>query len=190
YYITEPVQNDPSMSTRGAIEPTIIEIKDGRVLMVLRGSNGGENDPDCEIPSYRWYSVSNDGARTFTEPKPWSYTDGELFFSPSSCSQLMEHSNGKYYWLGNINDENSRANMPRNPLYIVEVDPDSLLLIKDTACIVAKVEEGQAPDTTFSNFYAREESNTGDVLVYMTAFHQDPGNVFGADAYEYRIRMD
>lgn len=190
FYMTEPVQNDPAMSTRGAIEPTIIELKDGQVLMVMRGSNGGEKDPDCEIPSYRWYAVSYDGARTFSEPKPWSYTDGEVFFSPSSCSQLMEHSNGKYYWIGNINKENSRANMPRNPLYIVEVDQESLLLKKETACIIANVEEGQAPDTTFSNFYAREEKDTGDVLLYMTAFHADPDNIFGADAYEYRIRMD
>ncbi|MCK5759628.1 MAG: exo-alpha-sialidase [Clostridiales bacterium] len=190
FYMTEPVQNDPSMSTRGAIEPTLIELKDGRVLMVMRGSNGGIKDPDCEIPSYRWYSVSNDGAKTFSVPKPWTYTDGEVFFSPSSCSQLMEHSNGKYYWLGNINKQNSRANMPRNPLYICEVDQENLLLIKETLCVVADVEEGQSQDTTFSNFYAREEKSTGDVLVYMTSFHADPDNVFGASAYEYRVRMD
>lgn len=190
FYMTEPVNNRPEQSTRGAIEPTIIEMKDGRILMVMRGSNGGIKDPECKIPSYRWYSVSYDGARSFSKPEPWAYDDGEIFYSPSSCSQLMEHSNGKYYWLGNINENNSRANMPRNPLYIVEVDPESLFLKRDTACIIADVEDGQSGDTTFSNFYAREESGTGDVLVYLTAFHADPDNIFGSDAYEYRIRMD
>jgi hypothetical protein len=102
----------------------------------------------------------------------------------------MEHSNGRYYWIGNINQVNSRANMPRNPLYIVEVNQNSLLLEKRSSCIIADVEEGQSSETTFSNFYAREERSTGDVLVYMTAFHADPENVFGSDAYEYRVRMD
>jgi len=188
--ISPPVNNEPEQSTRGAIEPTLIELRDGRILMVMRGSNGGTKDPDFRIPSYRWYSVSNDGGRTFSKPMPWAYTDGSLFFSPSSCSQLMEHTNGRYYWIGNINKENSRANMPRNPLVIVEVDRESLLLRKETACIIADVEPGQSHDTTFSNFYAREESVSGDVLVYMTAFHADPENIFGADAYEYRVRMD
>jgi hypothetical protein len=157
--------------------------------MVMRGSNGGSLDPEFRIPSYRWYCVSEDGGKSFCKPRPWGYTDGEVFFSPSSCSQLLEHSNGRYYWIGNINRENSRANMPRNPLYIVEVDGDSLLLMKDTECIVADVEEGQSPDITFSNFYAREERGTGDILIYMTAFHADPDNIFGADAYEYRLRI-
>ena len=190
FYMTEPVQNDPTASTRGAIEPTIIELKDGRILMVMRGSNGGKIDYECKIPSYRWYSISNDGGRSFSIPKPWTYTDGYKFYSPSSCSQLMEHSNGKYYWIGNINKQNSRANMPRNPLYICEIDQENLLLLKETLCIIADVEEGQSQDTTFSNFYAREESSTGDVLVYMTSFHADPDNIFGSDAYEYRIGMD
>ena len=190
FYITEPVNNKPEESTRGAIEPTIIELMDGRILMVMRGSNGGKKDVECKMPSYRWFSVSHDGGKKFTEPRPWTYTDGYKFYSPSSCSQLMEHSNGKYYWLGNINKQNSRANMPRNPLYICEVDQETLLLKKDSRCIIADVEAGQSQDTTFSNFYAREEKETGDVLVYMTAFHADPDNVFGADAYEYRVRID
>ena len=190
FYMTDPVENNPEQSTRGAIEPTIIEFKDGRILMVMRGSNGGTKDSECKIPSYRWYSISDDGARTFSKPRPWTYTDGMRFYSPSSCSQLLEHSNGKYYWLGNINKQNSRANMPRNPLYIAEVDPGSLLLKKEELCIIADVEEGQSQETTFSNFYAREEKATGDVLVYMTAFHVDPDNVFGSDAYEYRVRMN
>lgn len=190
FYMTEPVQINPADSTRGAIEPTIIELRDGRVLMVMRGSNGGTKDIEYKIPSYRWYSVSTDGAKTFSEPKPWAYTNSKTFYSPSSCSQLMEHSNGKYYWIGNINSLNSRANMPRNPLYICEVDQNSLLLKQETLCIIADVEEGQSRDTTFSNFYAREEKGTGDILLYMTAFHANPDNVFGASAYEYRIGME
>ncbi len=188
--ITDPIQNKPEESTRGAIEPTIIELKDGRILMVLRGSNGGTKDPEYKIPSYRWYSISNDGAKTFSKPQPWTYPDGEKFFSPSACSQLMEHSNGRYYWIGNINKENSQANMPRSPLYIGEVDPQSLLLKKETLCKIAEIEEGQSLEVTYSNFFAKEDRETGDVLVYMTAFHAEPGNGFGADAYEYRIRIE
>ena len=185
--ITDPVQNRPEESTRGALEATLAEMKDGRILMVMRGSNGGRKDPENKIPSYRWYSISEDGAKTFSTPQPWRFNDGEKFFSPSSCSQLLEHSNGRYYWIGNINRENSIGNMPRNPLFICEVDQQSLLLKRETLCTIADVGEEQSTQVTFSNFFAREERGTGDVLVYITAFHADPENIFGADAYEYRI---
>ncbi|MGQ9652036.1 MAG: sialidase family protein [Phycisphaerae bacterium] len=85
------VKGDPTRSTRGMLEPTIIEVPDGRILMVLRGSN------DCKpnLPGYRWYAVSSDHGRSWSPPKPWTYDDGESFYSPSSCSQLLRHSSGQ-----------------------------------------------------------------------------------------------
>ena len=39
---SQRVEADPKRSTRGMIEPTLLEMKDGRILMVMRGSNGGK----------------------------------------------------------------------------------------------------------------------------------------------------
>ena len=74
---------------------------DGRILMVLRGSNGGTKDPEHRIPGYRWYTVSRDQGSSW---EPVTSLDVHrrqaLFHSPSSMSLLMRHSSGGYYWLG------------------------------------------------------------------------------------------
>jgi len=187
--ISNKIENKPSESTRGAIEPTIIELKDGRILMVLRGSNGGEKDIEHQIPGYRWYSVSKDGGNSFSKPKPWAFDNEEKFFSPSSCSQLIKHSNGKIYWIGNISKSNPKANMPRNPIYICEVNQNNLLLKKQTLCEIDRVKQNQSKDTTFSNFYVREDKKTKRVIVHITAFHEKKDNIFGSDAYIYELEV-
>ena len=101
----------------------------------------------------------------------------------------MKHSNGKYYWIGNICKDNSRANMPRNPLCICEIDTGNLKLKKDTKYDFIKREKHQYKDVTFSNFYAREEKNTGDILVYCSAFWQSLDNTYlNTQSYEYRLK--
>jgi len=188
FAISDKIEGDPKTSTRGAIEPAVMEMPDGRILMVCRGSNGGIKDPECKIPGYRWYAVSEDGGHKFTGPQPWTYTDGEKFHSPSSCSMIIKHSNGKFYWIGNICEENSRANMPRNPLCITEIDIKTLKLRKDTKYEFIKKESHQYEDVTFSNFYAREERGTGDILVYCSAFWQSLDNTYlNSSSYEYRL---
>ncbi|MDX1358047.1 MAG: sialidase family protein [Clostridia bacterium] len=188
--ISNKVEGDPAKTTRGTIEPAIREMPDGRILMICRGSNGGINDPEYRIPGYRWFAVSNDRGHTFSEPQPWTYSNGEPFHSPSSCSMILDHSNGNYYWIGNICEKNPRANMPRNPLCIVEIDQTTLLLKKETKYDFINREPHQYHDVTFSNFYAREEKGTGDILVYCSAFWQSPENTYlNTSSYEYRLAV-
>ncbi len=120
------VNVDVSLSTRGMIEPTLAEFKDGRILMVMRGSNAGRAD----IPGRRWFSISSDDGSTWSPPQPWTYDDGEPFFSPSSMSVLATHSSGRVFWLGNVSKTNTNGNDPRLPVVLGEVDPASLRLIR------------------------------------------------------------
>lgn len=62
--VSEKIVGDPDRTSRGLFEPTIAELPDGRILCVMRGSNGGKRDPDCEWPAYKWSSISSDGGRT------------------------------------------------------------------------------------------------------------------------------
>jgi hypothetical protein len=55
------IEGDPARTTRGVIEPTLAQFDDGRILCVMRGSNGGSKDPDCKLPGTRWWCVSEDG---------------------------------------------------------------------------------------------------------------------------------
>ncbi len=166
--VSERVQGDPARTSRGMIEPTITELPDGRLLMVMRGSNGGSKDPEYRLPGYKWYSVSRDGGYRWSKPEPWKYTDGTPFHSPSSMSQLLRHSNGRYYWIGNISPTNPRANDPRSPLVVGEVDPRSLMLIRES---VLTIDERRPEDTEGVELCTHtavwEDRETGDLMLPM-----------------------
>ncbi|MDB6127613.1 MAG: hypothetical protein JWM35_1509, partial [Verrucomicrobia bacterium] len=122
------VKVDPNLSTRGMDEPTLAELPDGRILMVLRGSN----DKKPQLAGHRWCAYSSDQGRTWTKPVPWTYVDGEDFFSPAASSQLLAHSSGRIFWMGNILPANPKGNRPRYPFVIGEVDTKSGRLIKSS----------------------------------------------------------
>jgi hypothetical protein len=182
--MSELVRGDPSRSTRGMDEPTIAFLEDGRLLMVLRGSN----DRAPELPSYRWFSLSSDGGRRWSDPQPWTDDDGQPFFSPSACSQLLRHSTGRLFWLGNITPTNPRGNRPRYPFVIGEVNRGTGLLMRGSIRTVDTLQEGEDPILSLSNFYAREDRRTREINVHMTRLFARPTGWAG-DAYLYRIRI-
>jgi hypothetical protein len=162
--ISERIQADPTRTTRGVIEPTLAEMPDGRILCVMRGSNGGSKDREFALPSHKWFSISADGGRRWSEPRPWMYEDGTAFFSPSSMSQLLTHSSGRVFWLGNISPTNCRGNTPRWPLVIGEVDPKSLLLKKESV-LVLDTKRDDEEGINLSHWWAVEDRETGDIMV-------------------------
>ena len=181
--ISERIVIRPVDSTRGQCEPTVTEMPDGRILMVCRGSN----DANPKLPGYKWYSVSEDGGRTWANPpKPWTYSDGSRFFSPSSCSQLLRHDNGEIYWIGNIVPDNPRGNVPRYPLAVGRVDPESLLLIKETVAVIDTKGADDDASLQLSNFMAYEDRKNGDIVLHITRLQTKPVPWRG-DAYIYRI---
>ncbi len=160
------IKGDPDKSTRGMIEPTIIQMPDERLLCVMRGSNEifYPRPITYRGPSYRWFSVSSDDGDTWTTPKPWTYDNDEPFFSPSACSHLMRHSSGRVFWIGNISPTNPKGNNPRYPLVIGEVDSVTLKLIESTVLII----DTKRPDEAkayFSHMWALEDRVTHDIVV-------------------------
>jgi hypothetical protein len=179
------LKGDPLRTTRGLPEPTIARLNGSRLLLVLRGSN----DVRQSLPGYRWYSVSADGGWSWTDPAPWTYQDGSPFFSPSACSQLLEHSSGRLFWLGNITKDNPKGNRPRYPFQLAEVDRSTGLLIRDSVRVVDDLRPGEDPQLTLSNFYAREDRQTREVCVHMTRLFALPSGWKG-DAMLYRVPVD
>lgn len=164
WQIGEPIEGDPARSTRGMIEPTVIEVPDGRLLCVMRGSNGGTKDKEYKLPGYRWFSISEDGGFHWTKPEPWTYDHGQAFFSPSSMSQLLKTRSGRVLWIGNINSENSAGNERRYPLVIGEVDPDTLQLIKRTVLTV-DTKRPEEENVYLSHWWAYEDRPTRDIVI-------------------------
>ena len=163
--ISQRVEGDPKRTTRGLIEPTLAELPDGRILMVMRGSNGGSNDPHFELPSYQWRSVSDDGGRTWSKPEPCNYDSGNPFFSPSSMSQLLTHSSGRIFWIGNVSPTNCQGNTPRWPLVIGEVDTKTLGLIESSLLTIDSHQSDDPPELYLSHFRAIEDRETGEIIL-------------------------
>ncbi|MDX2178662.1 MAG: sialidase family protein [Bryobacteraceae bacterium] len=183
--MSELIAGDPARSTRGMSEATIAEIADRRVLCVMRGSN----DKRPELPGYKWYSISRDGGWRWSKPQPWTDTQGRNFFSPSSCSQLLAHSTGRLYWIGNWTEENPRGNRPRYPLAIAEVDLRSGLVLRESARAIDTLGPGEDPVLSISNFYAREDPWTRDLCVHATRLFAKPDAPWVGDAYLYRVTV-
>jgi hypothetical protein len=151
--------------------------------MVMRGSNAA----NPSLPGHKWYSVSTDGGQNWSVADAWTYSDGSQFYSPSSCSELLHHSNGKYYWFGNISPANSNGNDPRYPLVVGEVDPGSLLLRKDTVTVLDTLGPGDPASLQLSNFTAHEDRLTHEIVLSMTRYMPYPDWV--GDSYIYRIAV-
>ena len=180
--LSELIRGDPQLSTRGWDEPTLAELHGGRLMMVLRGSN----DRKPELPGRKWVCFSEDTGRHWSPPRPWTYRGGKAFYSPSACSQLLRHSNGRLYWLGNITAENPRGNRPRYPFHIGEVDRQSGELIEPSVQVIDDLAPGENPQLTLSNFLAREDRATGEICVHMTRLLALPDGWQG-DALLFRI---
>ena len=161
--MSQRVKGDETLSCRGMIEPTLAELPDGRLVMVMRGSNSH----DKNIPARRWISISNDQGETWSDPRPWGYDDGSSFYSPSSMSSLIRHSSGRIFWVGNISPENAFGNAPRFPLVIGEVDLKSLQLIRGSLVTLDDQSEAdrQRGRLDLSHVHLLEDRLTGELIV-------------------------
>jgi hypothetical protein len=179
------VEGDPERTTRGLIEPTLARLADGRILMVMRGSN----DQRPELPGYRWFALSGDDGESWTEAEPWAYDSGGRFHSPSSCSQLITHSSGRLYWIGNLCGENPEGNLPRNPIVIAEVSIKSGRLIEDTVTVIDDRQPDDGDFLTLSNFYAREDRESNYIKLHMLRCSIGGSRGYQGDCMLYEIRV-
>jgi len=145
------------------VEPTIAPLAARRLMMVMRGSN----DAKPHLPGYKWVSFSEDGGQRWTPPEPWADETGRPYFSPSSCSQLVPHSSGRLFWLGNLCETNPRGNGPRYPMMIGEVDPVRGCLRRDSLAAVDQRAPDESERLFLSNFHAREDRETGEIRLCM-----------------------
>ena len=161
------VQADPARSSRGMIEPTLAELPDGRIMMVMRGSNDAKTKSGQRLPGYKWISVSSDGGHRWSKPEPFCFDDGKPFFSPSAMSTLFRHSSGRIFWFGNITDQNPEGNLPRWPLMMAEVDPVHTRLLRST--LLTLDAETPADKTRgrldISHFSMLEDRETGEIIL-------------------------
>jgi hypothetical protein len=184
----EPVWLSRSITSRGLLEPEVAELKDGRVLVVWRGSNA-VLDPML-VPGRKWFSVSSDGGKTLSQPTDWRYDDGSQFYSPSSFHRMIRHSvTGKLYWIGNLCAGRTRGNSPRFPLVIAEVDENGPALMKDTVTLIDGRDTKDGSQLQLSNFSLLEDRETHEIELYLTRLGENAKDFWGANAYKYTLHL-
>jgi hypothetical protein len=179
------------VSTRGLMEPIVAELQDGRLLVDMRGSNGGPGAD--KRPGRRWISTSDDGGLTWKPVSHLCYDTGEPFHSPSSMTLMFRHSvTGKLYWVGNISDSPVSGNLPRHPLVIAEVEETIPALRKSTLTTIdARNPATDSADLCLSNFCLFEDRETHEVELYMNRAGEKLGGAeaFTTNAWKYTLRM-
>lgn len=179
-----PVSLPVDRAAEGLDEPAVAELKDGRVLVIARGT------PTDTTPGRKWFCVSEDGGATLSAVRELTYDDGSRFYSPASIHHLIRHSvTGRLYWVGNISAVRPWGNWPRYPLVIAEVDESLPALKRRTVSVIADRSAGQTPYVEFSNFSLIENPETHDFEITLTAYGEDPGHINNAHCYRYRLRL-
>ena len=158
-------------SSRGVDEPAIAQLKNNRLLVVIRTANVRyePNHPRINpyAPGVKHYAYSDDGGKTFTHAMPWFFDTREYAYSSTSIHEFIRSSKtGKLYWIGNITDpQNTYGGYPRWPLVICEVDDEYGVLKKDTLDIIDTRHPGESDKVQLSNFDVFENRYTGNIEI-------------------------
>lgn len=183
---SQTVKLSPELSSRGVCEPTIAELEDGKILMVMRGSNAGMRDK----PGYKWVCFSEDGGYTWSKPSPFTYSEGGNFFSPATGSLLIRSiKNGNLYWIGNITDKNPDGNRPRYPLVIGIVDEKKRGIVKKSIKIIDSKRKNDSVNVQLSNFRVYQDRVTKEIVLIMARIEEKAPGDLTSPAYEYRIKL-
>jgi len=179
------------VSTRGLVEIDISELKDGRLLLIMRGSNVLMDT--AGVPGRKWISISNDGGMTWSEITDLRYNTGEQFYSPATFAKtLRSKATGKLYCFLNISKDNPVGNGPRYPLQVVEIDEENVSLIKETVTIIdERNPKLDSANLQLSNFGLREDRETNNVELILMRIGEHGGGdrIWDADTYRYIIKF-
>lgn len=178
------------ISSRGLVELDISELKNGNLLLIMRGSNAGLNI--IESPGRKWYSISTDGGLTWSPIKDLRYDTGEQFYSSATYHKTIRSSKtGKLYWIGNINNTPADGNYPRYPLQIVEINEDEPSLKKSTVTIIDDRSVSEPELVQLSNFSILEDRVTKNIEIYLTRLGENGGgaDIWTANSYKYTLYM-
>lgn len=168
------ITGDPKRSTRGMIEPTLMELDNGHLVMVMRGSNEQKGSKNYTLPGYKWVSVSKNEGRHWSKPEPLRFENGKELYSPSSMSTLFKHSNGRCFWIGNMTKENNEGNLPRWPLVCIELDTKNLRLKESTLLVLDtwQEEDKLKGRLDISHFSVTEDRKTKEMIItYPRSYH-------------------
>ncbi len=103
---------------RGLCEPSLTQYA-GRFYLTLRNDVRG------------YVTVGDDGLH-LAEPKPWAFDDGQKLGSYNTQQHWITHGEGLFLTYTRRGANNDEVFRHRAPLFIAEVDPERLCVLRDT----------------------------------------------------------
>ena len=193
---SEPVIVDDTISTRGLSEPMFAELPGGKILCIFRTATdkvaGWTYRLDPNAPACKYYVISEDGGKTFSDPKPWGYQNGEIIYSPSSfCQVIKSEINGKLYWIGNACTKGEiNGAYPRFPLLMIEIDQETGLAIRNNMVFIDTRREGENQKVQLSNFCILEDCQAGTLEIYLSKLDQFPNkHKYDCETWKYTVYL-
>lgn len=183
----------PTVASGGCCEPAATSLSGGRLLNTMRCQGSDK----VALFSSRQCTVSEDGGSTWGPPAPLRYDDGGEVYVPASYSTfLVSAKTGKTYMFGNILPTPVRAQTPRYPLAMAELDIDRGCVLRDTVEIIQDLPAGAPEERRYSNWGCYEERGSGDIIMTMPeqpkaanfSEMQDPAE-FTADCVRWRVEL-
>ncbi|MEA3402834.1 MAG: sialidase family protein [Armatimonadota bacterium] len=162
----------PKVSSRGVFEPSVAELPDGRMVMVMRGSNAGLQG----VRGVKFQSVSHDQGTTWSRPCPLLFDDLSPMPSSSSLSLLIRVSDGRVFYCGVIAGEPPSGNWPRYPVVVAEVDPETALVQRDAVTEVVDRHGDDPKGAQYVNHWVYEDP-IRNALVVLTRHYKGSMNV-------------
>jgi len=108
---------------RGMVEPSITQFK-GKFYLTIRNDEAG------------YITTSIDGLN-YDKPIQWTFDDGEELGSYNTQQHWVTHSDGLFLVYTRRGADNDHVFRHRAPLFIAQVDPDSLQVIRNTERVLA-----------------------------------------------------
>lgn len=182
----EYVKLNENQSSQGACEPAAVQLPDGNILISLRACGDRDNKI---FPSLKYQVISEDGGKTFSTPEVLKYDDGTTVWSPSSYHNIIKHSTGRYFWIGNILDEPAYSSEPRYPLNIAEYNPEKLCIIKNSVFEIDTKPDNFKEWRRYTNFGCYEDRKTKEIVLTLPEQAKISKKDFTSDCYIYKITI-
>jgi hypothetical protein len=162
---------------RGLYEPSLTRFRD-RFYLTLRNDSAG------------YVAVSRDGLQ-FDEPQKWLWDDGTDLGNYNTQQHWVTHSGGLFLVYTRKGADNDHVFRHRAPLFIAQVDPDKLRVIRSTEKILVPQRGAR-----LGNF-AVTEVNERETWITVAEWMQTkgpnvvipPDNQYGADNSVYVARI-
>ena len=141
----------------------------------------------------QWWGMlttSEDGGKTWCEPRMLCYEDGSMVCVPASLAAFeRDPHTGKAYWFANILDHPVTKQTPRYPLAMAEMDTDRFCLIKDSVTPIQDFPKGAPANRSYTNFGHYVDRVTGEFVLTPAEAPKFNTRDFRADTVRYRIKV-